>query len=78
MKLYRMAYSSGVGHISSAEAARRLGISPRRVLALISAGHLAAERIGGVWIIDETALAAVSDRRPGRPKWPSDRKDATA
>ena len=54
--------------LTTAEAAARLKISPRRVQALISAGRLAATKIGRDWIIPEYALEAVAERKPGRPK----------
>jgi excisionase family DNA binding protein len=54
------------------EAAAALDVSPRRVRALIAAGKLDAEKVGGVWLIDEASLArredADVDRRGGRPR----------
>ena len=46
---------------SASEAARVLGISPRRVRALAAAGELPAERIGRSWVIE---LDGASPRRP--------------
>lgn len=58
--------------IDTAEAAQRLGISRRRVLALIEAGRLPAHRIGErVWSIKLRDLAKVAVRTPG---WPVGRK----
>lgn len=54
--------------LTTAEAAERLGISRRRVLALIRAGRLDAQKTGRDWLLYEAALAAVADRRPGRPR----------
>jgi excisionase family DNA binding protein len=54
--------------ISTQEAADRLGISPRRVQALIQAGRLAAFKVGRSYIIREADLEAVRDRPPGRPR----------
>ncbi len=54
--------------LTTAEAAARLKISPRRVQALISAGRLAATKHGRDWLIEEHALEAVAERKPGRPK----------
>jgi excisionase family DNA binding protein len=54
--------------ITTAEAASRLGISRRRVLALIHDGRLSAVRFGRDWLIRPAGLAAVAERRPGRPK----------
>lgn len=50
--------------INTAEAAKRLGVSQRRVLALIRSGDLAAERFGRAWMVDERSV----DRRVSSPK----------
>jgi excisionase family DNA binding protein len=44
--------------LSATEAAARLGISPRRVQALVKAGRLPAQRIGRTLAIREADLAA--------------------
>ena len=49
-------------------AAEILGISPRRVHALIEDGRIPVERFGNVFAIKESDLALVSDRPVGRPK----------
>jgi excisionase family DNA binding protein len=54
--------------ITTATAAQRLGISPRRVRVLIDTGRLPAARIGRDHLIREQDLALVAVRRPGRPK----------
>ncbi|HEX7176404.1 MAG TPA: excisionase family DNA-binding protein [Pyrinomonadaceae bacterium] len=57
--------------ISTDEAAERLGVSGRRVRQLIDEGKLAAQYVGGGYVIDETALEGVKVYgKPGRP--PSD------
>ena len=53
--------------INTKQAAQSLGITPRRVIALISAGRLPAIKIGRDWIISESDLDLVRDRKPGRP-----------
>lgn len=53
--------------LSVAEAAKRLGVSPRRVQQLVKAGRLPAERFAGAFVIKESDLGLVADRRPGRP-----------
>lgn len=53
--------------LTTKQAAARLGITPRRVLALIGAGRLPATRIGRDWLIEERHLARVGERKPGRP-----------
>ena len=54
--------------ISTAEAARRLGVTPNRVRALIDAKRLKAMKLGREWLIDPKDLEAVKDRKVGRPK----------
>lgn len=55
--------------ITTAEAARRLGIKPVTVRWLITTGVLPARRLGRDWMIDPADLAKARDRRrPGRPK----------
>jgi excisionase family DNA binding protein len=54
--------------IGTAEAARRLGVSPNRVRALISSGRLKATRVGREWLVNPQDLVAVKKRIPGRPK----------
>ena len=54
--------------VGVAEAARRLGVSPRRVRQMISDGHLAARRVGRVWAISEHDLNAAR-RRPAHRPW---------
>ena len=58
---------------STAEVAKSLGISTRRVTKLIEDGVLKAEKIGRSWFIDEASLDAfaMQPRKSGRP-----RKDA--
>lgn len=54
--------------LNTSEAAERLGVSTRRVLALIEEGKLEAKKIGRDYAIEEKALAAVTVyRKPGRP-----------
>ena len=54
--------------ISTAEAARRLGVTPNRVRALIEAKRLKAFKYGREWLIDPKDLDAVKDRKVGRPR----------
>jgi excisionase family DNA binding protein len=54
--------------LSVHDAAQRLGVSDRRVRALIDSGRLRAQRVGRAWIIESNALAALDGvRPPGRP-----------
>ena len=54
--------------ITTAEAAERLGVTVRRVQALIAAGKLPAQKFGRDYMIDEKDLKLVADRKVGRPK----------
>lgn len=53
--------------LTTTEAATRLGVSPRRVQALIKAGRLPAQKLGRDWMIRAQDLKLVEDRKPGRP-----------
>lgn len=54
--------------LTATQAAARLGITPRRVLALIKSGRLPAEKFGRDWMIREQDLKLIKDRKPGFPK----------
>jgi excisionase family DNA binding protein len=54
--------------LTTAQAAERLGVSPRRVVALITAGRLPAAKFGRDWVIREADLAAVQRLPQGWPK----------
>jgi len=54
--------------ITTTEAARRLGVTPNRVRALIEAKRLKAFKYGREWLIDPKDLEAVKDRKVGRPR----------
>jgi len=56
--------------IGTAEAARLLGISPRRVAAMIQSGLLDAKKVGKTWIIDEREVTKLRKRvrKAGRPR----------
>ena len=53
--------------ITTAEASEKLGVHRTRIQALIKAGRLPAQLIGGMYIIEEKDLALVAVRKPGRP-----------
>jgi excisionase family DNA binding protein len=53
--------------LTTAEAAERLGISPRRVQQLVKDGRLPAEQFGGSLMIREEDLKLVENRKVGRP-----------
>jgi len=54
--------------LTTKEAAEKLGITPRRVLALIEVGKLPASKFGRDYMIKEADLKLVEDRKVGRPK----------
>lgn len=53
---------------TTAQVAHLLGVSPARVRHLIKAARLKATKVGRDWLIPESAIAAVRDRKPGRPR----------
>ena len=59
--------------LSTQEVATMLGISSIRVRQLISQGRLKAQKIGKVFVIEEAAVSAVRERKPGRP-WDKEKK----
>lgn len=63
------------GYITASEAAKRLGISKRRVLALIESKKLPGELFGNLYVIKEDDLKLVANRKPGRPSRNDKRKD---
>jgi excisionase family DNA binding protein len=54
--------------LTTKQAAEKLGITPRRVQALIEAGKLPATKFGRDYSIKEKDLKLVEDRKVGRPK----------
>ena len=54
--------------ITTTEAAKRLGVTPTRVRALIEAKRLKAFKYGREWLIDPKDLEAVKVRKVGRPR----------
>jgi excisionase family DNA binding protein len=52
--------------ITTKEAAKELGVTVRRVQALIKAGRLRAKKMGRDWIIRMADLDKVRVRKPGR------------
>ena len=53
--------------LTTRQASEILGISRRRVRALIKAGRLTATKFGRDWMINEKDLKEVAVRKPGRP-----------
>lgn len=54
--------------LTTPEVAERLGISTRRVLALIHAGRLPSQQFGRDHLVKESDLKLVEDRKTGRPR----------
>jgi excisionase family DNA binding protein len=54
--------------LTTKEVAQKLGITPRRVVALVTAGRLPATKFGRDYMIKEADLKLVEERRVGRPK----------
>ena len=61
--------------LTTREAAERLGITPRRVTALIKSGRLPATKLGDIWVINPEDLELVGDRKVGNPNWIAAAKD---
>jgi predicted DNA-binding protein (UPF0251 family) len=56
--------------LTTAQAAAKLGISQRRMRAMVQAGRVKARYLTPrMMLIDSRELAKVKDRKPGRP-WP--------
>jgi excisionase family DNA binding protein len=55
-------------YLTTKQAAERLGITPRRVQALIEAGRLPSEKFGRDYMIREKDLKLVEERKVGRPR----------
>ncbi len=53
--------------LTTRQASEILGVSRRRVIALIEQGKLKAERFASVYTIDQKDLEAVRHRKNGRP-----------
>jgi excisionase family DNA binding protein len=53
--------------LTTQAAAEKLGVHRSRVHALIQAGRLPAEKFGNVYMIKESDLRLVEERKPGRP-----------
>ena len=54
--------------LTTAAAARALGVTPRRVRALIKSGALPATKHGRDWIVTEAAVQGLNRRSVGRPR----------
>jgi excisionase family DNA binding protein len=57
--------------LTTTEVATSLGVTPRRVLALIQSGRLRAQKAGRDWLIKSADLDKVRERKAGRPSTPA-------
>lgn len=64
--------------LTTKEAAEKLGVSYVRINQLIVAGRLPAQKMGRDYVIDESDLKLVADRKPGRPRKPEKEKSEIA
>lgn len=65
------------GYLTTKEVAEKLGVTVGRVRQMIADGQLPAEKIGRDNFIKETDLKLVKDRKVGRPKGFSPKKNKT-
>jgi excisionase family DNA binding protein len=64
-------------YISTKKAAELIGVSQRRILAMIAAGQLPnSQRVGTIHLVKRADLDAVKDRKPGRPSTKPEAKPA--
>ncbi|HEX8568211.1 MAG TPA: helix-turn-helix domain-containing protein [Pyrinomonadaceae bacterium] len=54
--------------LTTAEVAARLGVTRWRINALIKSKRLPAERFGAIFLVRESDLRLVENRKPGRPR----------
>lgn len=54
--------------LTTKEVAEKLGVTIRRVQALITNGQLPAKKFGRDYMIEETDLRLIKNRKVGRPK----------
>jgi excisionase family DNA binding protein len=54
--------------LTTKQVAKKLGITPRRVQALIEAGRLPAQKFGRDYFVKEKDLKLVENRKVGRPR----------
>lgn len=62
--------------ITTIQAAEKLGVSQRRVIKLITDNRLPAEKFANVYMIEESDLELVKERKEGRPKKSVEKTDS--
>ncbi len=60
--------------LSVKESAEILGVNRQRIQALISQGRLPAQKIGNSYVIKESDLTLIAERKTGRPPKANDEK----
>jgi len=60
--------------LTTKEAGERLGVTVQRIHALIRDNRLPAEKFGRDYLIKESDLKLVADRKPGRPPKQADKQ----
>jgi excisionase family DNA binding protein len=53
--------------LTTAQVAKILGVTQRRVQAMVTAGQIKASRAGRTWVIDPAEVEKVKHRKNGRP-----------
>ena len=61
-------YKLSMKVLTAAQAAEKSGVSVRRVQQLVKTERLPASVFGGSLMIQESDLALVAERKPGRPR----------
>lgn len=57
-----------MGFLTTKQVAERLGVTIRRIQALVTSGRLPAQKFGRDYMIREKDLKLVENRKVGRPK----------
>ena len=65
---FRMSEKGKNSLLTTAEVAARLGVTRWRINALIKSKRLPAERFGAIFLVRESDLRLVENRKPGRPR----------
>ena len=60
--------------LTTNQVAERLGVTTKRIQAMIRDGRLPAEKMGRDYFIKESDLKLVENRKPGRPPKPTNKK----
>jgi excisionase family DNA binding protein len=64
-----------VNLLTTKQVAEQLGVTVKRIQAMIRDGRLPAEKFGRDYLIKESDLKLVEDRKPGRPSKQASKKN---